>query len=223
MVTDAYRPAPQSAVHAFCHVLPNLWHQMSVMLSAASCLQWFCRLTGTTEVALLAEIAELSEEDKANAPFFLPYLSGERTPHNDPDARGIFWGMTHASLRAQLGYAVLEGVSFGINDGLQALKESGTPIAQCSLVGRGARSPFWAQLLADILAMPVVTHKGGETGGALARRGWLARRRANRLPRCVKTGSLADPRADPVRHHTLMQRYAQFKALYLNDLHYRQH
>ncbi len=79
VVTDAYRPAPQSAVHAFCHVLPNLWHQMSVMLSAASCLQWFCRLTGTTEVALLAEIAELSEEDKANAPFFLPYLSGERT------------------------------------------------------------------------------------------------------------------------------------------------
>ncbi|HBZ3313241.1 TPA: xylulokinase, partial [Klebsiella pneumoniae] len=167
VVTDAYRPAPQSAVHAFCHVLPNLWHQMSVMLSAASCLQWFCRLTGTTEVALLAEIAELSEEDKANAPFFLPYLSGERTPHNDPDARGIFWGMTHASLRAQLGYAVLEGVSFGINDGLQALKESGTPITQCSLVGGGARSPFWAQLLADILAMPVVTHKGGETGGAL--------------------------------------------------------
>lgn len=109
VVTDAYRPAPQSAVHAFCHVLPNLWHQMSVMLSAASCLQWFCRLTGTTEVALLAEIAELSEEDKANAPFFLPYLSGERTPHNDPDARGIFWGMTHSSLRAHLGYAVLEG------------------------------------------------------------------------------------------------------------------
>ena len=204
-MTDAYRPAPQSAVHAFCHVLPNLWHQMSVMLSAASCLQWFCRLTGTTEVALLAEIAELSEEDKANAPFFLPYLSGERTPHNDPDARGIFWGMTHASLRAQLGYAVLEGVSFGINDGLQALKESGTPIAQCSLVGGGARSPFWAQLLADILAMPGVTHKGG--GAAV----------------CEKPEVWQTWRADPVRHHTLMQRYAQFKALYLNDLHYRQH
>ncbi|MEH8796085.1 FGGY-family carbohydrate kinase, partial [Klebsiella quasipneumoniae subsp. similipneumoniae] len=149
---------------------------------------------------------------------------GERTPHNDPDARGIFWGMTHSSLRAQLGYAVLEGVSFGINDGLQALKESGTPIAQCSLVGGGARSPFWAQLLADILAMPVVTHKGGETGGALG---------AARLA-CLATGKPIDAvcekpevwqtwRADPVRHHTLMQRYAQFKALYLNDLHYRQH
>nr|HEK7910312.1 xylulokinase [Klebsiella pneumoniae] len=224
VVTDAYRPAPQSAVHAFCHVLPNLWHQMSVMLSAASCLQWFCRLTGTTEVALLAEIAELSEEDKANAPFFLPYLSGERTPHNDPDARGIFWGMTHASLRAQLGYAVLEGVSFGINDGLQALKESGTPIAQCSLVGGGARSPFWAQLLADILAMPVVTHKGGETGGALgaARLACLAVGKPIAAV-CEKPEVWQTWRADPIRHHTLMQRYAQFKALYLNDLHYRQH
>ncbi|ORZ64477.1 xylulokinase, partial [Klebsiella pneumoniae] len=224
VVTDAYRPAPQSAVHAFCHVLPNLWHQMSVMLSAASCLQWFCRLTGTTEVALLAEIAELSEEDKANAPFFLPYLSGERTPHNDPDARGIFWGMTHASLRAQLGYAVLEGVSFGINDGLQALKESGTPIAQCSLVGGGARSPFWAQLLADILAMPVVTHKGGETGGALgaARLACLAAGKPVAAV-CEKPEVWQTWRADPIRHHTLMQRYAQFKALYLNDLHYRQH
>ncbi|STU92732.1 Xylulose kinase [Klebsiella pneumoniae subsp. ozaenae] len=224
VVTDAYRPAPQSAVHAFCHVLPNLWHQMSVMLSAASCLQWFCRLTGTTEVALLAEIAELSEEDKANAPFFLPYLSGERTPHNDPDARGIFWGMTHASLRAQLGYAVLEGVSFGINDGLQALKESGTPIAQCSLVGGGARSPFWAQLLADILAMPVVTHKGGETGGALgaARLACLATGKPIAAV-CEKPEVWQTWRADPIRHHTLMQRYAQFKALYLNDLKYRQH
>lgn len=66
------------------------------MLSAASCLQWFCRLTGTTEVALLEEIAELSVEEKSHAPFFLPYLSGERTPHNDPDARGMFWGMTHS-------------------------------------------------------------------------------------------------------------------------------
>ncbi|MGM3311692.1 xylulokinase, partial [Enterobacter hormaechei subsp. steigerwaltii] len=80
VVTDAYRPAPQSAVHAFCHVLPNLWHQMSVMLSAASCLQWFCRLVGVTELALLEEIAQLSDAEKASAPMFLPYLSGERTP-----------------------------------------------------------------------------------------------------------------------------------------------
>ena len=137
VVTDAYRPAPQSAVHAFCHVLPNLWHQMSVMLSAASCLQWFCRLTGTTEVALLAEIAELSEEDKANAPFFLPYLSGERTPHNDPGRPRHLRGMTHSSLRAQLGYSGAGGGELWDQRRPAGIEESGTPIAQCSLVGGG--------------------------------------------------------------------------------------
>jgi xylulokinase len=223
VVTDSYRPAPQSAVHAFCHVLPNLWHQMSVMLSAASCLQWFCRLTSTTEVALLEEIAQLSEEEKANAPFFLPYLSGERTPHNDPLARGMFWGMTHTSLRAQLGYAVLEGVSFGIADGLRVLQESGTRIEQCSLVGGGARSPFWAQLLADILAMPVVTHKGGETGGALgaARLACLAAGKPLASV-CHKPEVWQTWQTDPQRHQQLMLRYAQFQSLYLNDRHSRQ-
>jgi xylulokinase len=224
VVTDAYRPAPQSAVHAFCHVLPNLWHQMSVMLSAASCLQWFCRLVGVTEVALLEEIAQLSAQEKANAPMFLPYLSGERTPHNDPDARGMFQGLTHSSQRALMGYAVLEGVSFGIADGLRVLQESGTRIDQCSLVGGGARSPFWAQLLADILNMPVVTHKGGETGGALgaARLACLAAGKPlNKV--CEKPEIYQTWSADAQRHKTLMQRYAQFKALYVNDLNYRKH
>ncbi|MDR3433172.1 MAG: xylulokinase [Rouxiella aceris] len=224
VVTDAYRPAPQSAVHAFCHVLPNLWHQMSVMLSAASCLQWFCRLVGVTEVALLEEIAQLSAQEKASAPMFLPYLSGERTPHNDPDARGMFQGLTHSSQRALMGYAVLEGVSFGIADGLRVLQESGTRIDQCSLVGGGARSPFWAQLLADILNMPVVTHKGGETGGALgaARLACLAAGKPlNKV--CEKPEIYQTWSADVQRHKTLMQRYAQFKALYVNDLNYRKH
>lgn len=224
VVTDAYRPAPQSAVHAFCHVLPNLWHQMSVMLSAASCLQWFCRLVGVTEVALLDEIAQLSAEEKASAPMFLPYLSGERTPHNDPDARGMFQGLTHSSQHALMGYAVLEGVSFGIADGLRVLQESGTRIDQCSLVGGGARSPFWAQLLADILNMPVVTHKGGETGGALgaARLACLAAGKPlNNV--CEKPEIYQTWAADTQRHKALMQRYAQFKTLYVNDLNYRKH
>jgi xylulokinase len=222
VVTDTYRPAPQSAVHAFCHVLPNLWHQMSVMLSAASCLQWFCRLVGVTELELLEEIAQLSDAEKATAPMFLPYLSGERTPHNDPNARGMFWGLTHSSQRALMGYAVLEGVSFGIADGLRVLQESGTRIEQCSLVGGGARSPFWAQLLADILAMPVVTHKGGETGGALgaARLACLAAGKPLNSV-CEKPEVYKTWRSDPARHHALMARYQQFNALYQNDLNYR--
>ncbi|HGM6862913.1 xylulokinase [Serratia rubidaea] len=224
VVTDAYRPAPQSAVHAFCHVLPNLWHQMSVMLSAASCLQWFCRLVGVTESALLEEIAQLSEEEKAAAPLFLPYLSGERTPHNDPDAGGMFWGLNHASQRALMGYAVLEGVSFGMADGLRVLTQSGTRIEQCSLVGGGARSPFWAQLLADTLNLPVVTHKGGETGGALgaARLACLAAGKPLAAV-CAKPDVFQTWRPDPARHQRLTARHAQFNALYVNDLNYRKH
>ncbi|MCT4702396.1 xylulokinase [Enterobacteriaceae bacterium H20N1] len=222
VVNEAYRPAPASAVHAFCHVLPDRWHQMSVMLSAASCLQWFCRLVGITETVLLEEVAQLSDSEKANAPMFLPYLSGERTPHNDPNAKGMFHGLTHASNRATMGYAVLEGVSFGLADGLKVLQESGTLIQQCSLVGGGARSPLWAQLLADVLNMPVVTHKGGETGGALgaARLACLA---AGKSPEtvCKKPEIYQTWLARPEQHAGLMERYTQFNALYLNDLNYR--
>jgi len=222
VVNEAYRPAPASAVHAFCHVLPDRWHQMSVMLSAASCLQWFCRLVGITETVLLEEVAQLSDGERANAPMFLPYLSGERTPHNDPNAKGMFHGLTHASNRATMGYAVLEGVSFGLADGLRVLQESGTHIQQCSLVGGGARSPLWAQLLADVLNMPVVTHKGGETGGALgaARLACLATGK-DPATVCKKPEIYQTWRARSEQHESLMKRYKQFNALYLNDLNYR--
>jgi len=222
VVNDTYRPAPALAVHAFCHVLPNRWHQMSVMLSAASCLQWFCRLVGVTESALLEEVAQLSEEEKAHAPMFLPYLSGERTPHNDPNAKGMFHGLTHASNRATMGYAVLEGVSFGLADGLHALQESGTHIEQCSLVGGGARSPLWAQLLADVLDMPVVTHKGGETGGALGAARLACLAAGKDLDQvCKKPEIYQTWRARRGHHAGLMKRYEQFKSLYLNDLNLR--
>ena len=175
-VNDRFRPNPQSAVHAFCHALPGRWHQMSVMLTAASALRWYCNLTGSNETTLLAEIAQLSPAQQRQAPIFLPYLSGERTPHNDPNATGAFHGMTHSSDRAALGYAVLEGVAFGMADGLDVMQQAGTQLQQCSLVGGGARSDRWAQLMSDALNLPVVTHCGGEAGGALgaARLGWLA-------------------------------------------------
>ncbi|MDA5498258.1 xylulokinase [Yersinia aleksiciae] len=175
-VNDCYRPNPQSAVHAFCHALPDRWHQMSVMLTAASALRWLCQLLGTNETTLLSEVAQLSRADQRLAPIFLPYLSGERTPHNDPLATGVFHGMTHATDRAALGYAVLEGVTFGITDGLSVLQAAGTELVQASLIGGGARSVWWGQLMADTLNLPIVTHSGGEAGGALgaARLGWMA-------------------------------------------------
>ncbi|VTP71551.1 Xylulose kinase [Leclercia adecarboxylata] len=110
-----------------------------------------------------------------------------------------------------MGYAVLEGVSFGIADGLRVLQESGTRTEQCSLVGGGARSPFWAQLLADILDLPVITHKGGETGGALgaARLACLAAGKSLAAV-CEKPEVHKIWRSDPQRHAALMQRYQQF-------------
>lgn len=223
VVNEAYRPAPQNAVHCFCHALPGRWHQMSVMLSAAACLSWYCKLTGVKETELLAQIEGLTAEQKNHAPVFLPYLSGERTPHNDAEAAGSFHGIRHGADRAVMGYAVLEGVSFGIADGVRVLQESGTEIRQCTLLGGGARSSFWAQLLADILQLDIVTCKGGETGGALgaARLAALADGRKEEQV-CAKpeTDRIYKPNADCA--DDLMRRYALFRQLYQNDKAFRQ-
>lgn len=223
VVNEACRPAPQNAVHCFCHALPNRWHQMSVMLSAAACLSWYCKLIGVKEAELLAEIEALSAEEKAAAPIFLPYLSGERTPHNDAGASGSFHGIRHNATRAVMGYAVLEGVSFGIADGVRVLQESGTQIAECTLLGGGARSPYWAQLLADILKLDIVTRKGGETGGALgaARLAALADGK-DEAAVCTKPDTGRVYRPDAANAGYLAQRYAQFRRLYRNERAFRE-
>ena len=168
VVDDCFRPNPASAVHTFCHTLPNRWHRMSVMLSAASCLSWATQLVGAeNEAAFLAQIAKIDERAKQQAPIFLPYLSGERTPHNDPYAQGVFFGLTHDTNPAALGYAVMEGITFGLADGLAALQATSSDISALSLVGGGARSTWWAQLIADVLQLPVHTHPDGEAGAAM--------------------------------------------------------
>jgi xylulokinase len=215
VVGDSFRPNPASAVHAFCHAIPDRWHQMSVVLSAASCLRWVCKLTSTDEPTLLAEVEALAPEALVSAPFFLPYLSGERTPHNDPYAQGVFFGMNHATDRALLGYAVLEGVTFALTDGLDALRAAGTEASALSLLGGGARSNYWAQLLADALNTTTRKHGGGETGAALgaARLGWLA---AGGDPAQVlsKPPVELEFTPDPVRHAALRSRLDGFRALY---------
>ena len=175
---DRFLSNPGSAVHAFCHALPNRWHQMSVMLSAASALRWATQLTGRkNEAALLAEAQALGATQRASAPLFLPYLAGERTPHNDPDAKGVLFGLTHEHGPADIAHAVVEGVSFGLLDGFASLdKQLRSTVTEFSLVGGGARSSYWAQMLATLLQRPLVLREGSETAGALgaARLGWLA-------------------------------------------------
>jgi xylulokinase len=201
-------------VHAFCHALPNRWHQMSVMLSAASAVTWATKLLKfENEAALLAAAAQLSPEARAQAPLFLPYLSGERSPHNNPNAQGVLFGLTHSVDASALAYAVVEGVNFGLCDGWRTLATD-QPVHALSVVGGGARSAWWSQELANTLGVSLVTQEGGATGGALgaARLAWLA-----------DGGTEADvcpsppvaQRFEPVAQtEAAVSRYARFQALY---------
>lgn len=193
VASDHFAPNPASAVHTFCHCLPGRWHQMSVILSAASCVGWLARLCGfRDEESLLGEV-EAKADDADEAPIFLPYLSGERTPHNDPHAQGVFFGLTHETDRAALGRAVLEGVAFAFADGQAALREVGTRIDSVTVIGGGARSHYWGRLLAAVLERPLAYPTGAELGPAFG---------AARLARLATTGEAAERvcRPPPVDH-----------------------
>ena len=214
----AFSPAPERAVHAFCHCFPGTWHQMSVMLSAASCLAWLRALThADSEAQLIAEAEALRDDDDRIAPLFLPYLSGERTPHNDPRASGVFFGLTHGTTRAALARAVLEGVAFAFADGQDALLAGGARIDDAAaLVGGGARSALWAQILADTLGRALVRHRGAEVGAALgaARLARLARGGASVAEVCTAPPLLDRFEPDPRRHALLGERLQRFRSLY---------
>ncbi len=210
---ERFEPRPGLAVHAFCHALPGRWHQMSVMLSASSAVSWAARSFGLgNEAALLAAAATLDAGACGRAPLFLPYLSGERSPHNDAAAQGVLFGLTHAHGPADIAYAVVEGVSYGLRDGLDTLAR---PVGELVLVGGGARSVWWAQLLADILETPLALCEGGEAGGALgaARLAWLADGGSEaQVCRRPKVQQRFEPRRSGLRAHAA--RHARFKALY---------
>ena len=216
LTSDRFRPNPASAMHAFCHALPGTWHQMSVMLSAANGLRWVKNLLGAaSEAALLEQAAALSAEERARAPLFLPYLNGERTPHNHPGAQGVFFGLTNEHGAAHLAWSVIEGVGFGLLDGWHSLGVMPGEVTQLSLVGGGARSPLWAQLLASLLGVPLVTRQGGEAGGALgaARLAWLAD--GGRLDEvCLAPPVATLFRPDPAVAAALAPRAERLRALY---------
>jgi xylulokinase len=161
-----FSPNPAGGVHSFCHALPNRWHQMSVILSAASCVDWAARLTGAANTETFFAATE-ARGTLSNSEIFLPYLSGERTPHNDPRAKGVLFGLTHESDPAAIGQAVLEGVAFAFRDGMDALAETGAALDQITVIGGGARSAYWGKIIASTLGRPLLYRDGGEVGPAL--------------------------------------------------------
>lgn len=213
---DDFRPNPAQALHAFCHALPGRWHVMSVMLSAASAVTWAARNLGfDDEAALLAAASALDAGAQAQAPLFLPYLSGERSPHNDPLASGAWTGLRAQHGREHLAYAVAEGVGFGLLDGLHTMPAMSPPLHALSLVGGGSRSGWWAQLLADVLGVTLTVHQDSESGGAMgaARLAWLATG-GDPEAVCVTPPVLHRFVPDAGRHAALAQRHRRFVAQY---------
>lgn len=172
---NKFSPNAESGVHTFCHCLPNLWHQMNVHLSAAVCLSWWADICETKDIAAL--MADAKSKNYLNTDvLFLPYLSGERTPHINPHAKGVFFGMSHDTDRAALTEAVLEGVAFNFAEGQKAMQASGTNIGQVGVVGGGARSLYWGKVLATALNRPLFYYQDSAVGAAIgaARLGYLA-------------------------------------------------
>jgi xylulokinase len=181
VTTETFSPAPEALVHSFCHAVPGRWFQMAAMLNGASCLAWAAAL-------LQRDIGELLRETEAayrkpSDVLFLPYLAGERTPHNDPHARGVFFGLSPDTQRTDLAQAVLEGVAYSFADAKRALEQAGTPLTQAGIIGGGSKSRFWTGMFASVLNIPVIRYQGSDKGPAFG---------AARLARLAVTGEAAE-------------------------------
>ncbi len=169
LATYAYEP--EGRLHAFCHAVPGMWHFMGVMLSAAGSLGWYRETIapGLAYDALLEEAKSVPAG--SDGLFFLPYLTGERTPHPDPNARGAFIGLTSRHTRAHMTRAVLEGVAFGLKDSFTLIEQAGIPAElEVRISGGGTQSALWQQIIADVIGQPLVnvnTPEAGALGAAL--------------------------------------------------------
>ncbi len=165
--SDQVQVDPEGRLHTFCHAVHGKWHLMGVNLSSGGCLQWFrnqlCQADAEKAKKAKKEIYELLTAEAAKIKpgseglFFLPYLSGERTPHADPDARASFVGLTNAHTRGHMIRAILEGVTYGLRDSLEIIESLGVPVKQIRASGGGSRSPLWRQIQADVFGQKVVT------------------------------------------------------------------
>jgi xylulokinase len=205
-------------VHAFCHAVPDRWHLMSVMLSAAGSFRWFRDALAPGEAFGDLAASAAAVEAASGGLHFLPYLTGERSPHPDPAARGAFVGLTTAHDRRHMTRAVLEGVAFGLRDGLDLMLAAGMPRpSQIRASGGGLASPVWRQILADVLDVELVTPsttEGAAFGAATLAAvgaGWF-KDVAAATDALVRTSPAASP--DAGRAATYAQAHAAFRELY---------
>lgn len=181
--SHAYRPRPETLVHAFAHCVPGSWFQQAAMLNGASCLAWVASVLGRE-----GDIDGLLREVAAGPPgpgevLFLPYLAGERTPHNDPAARGVFFGLSASATGVDLTRAVLEGVAYSIREARDVLAAAGTELRAVGVTGGGTRSALWLQIISDVTGLELSRLDGAELGPAFG---------AARLARVALTGEAVE-------------------------------
>jgi xylulokinase len=213
-VNNRYSPNAGSAVHAFCHALPDTWHQMGVILSATDALNWLASVTGKSPAELDAQLPE--KPSRPSGLTFLPYLSGERTPHNDASIRGVLAGLHHDADSTTLTKAVLEGVSFAFRDCLDALAAAGTRVDRVTAVGGGSKSAYWLQLLATVLGVRIDVPQDGDFGAAFgaARLGLIAREGFSPTQVCRKPQIARTYEPDNKLTETYRQALHTYRALY---------
>lgn len=211
---DRFRPNTKGAVHAFCHAIPNTWHQMGVILSATDSLNWLAKITGQ-DPAKLAGAAE-GQFTGPGEEIFLPYLSGERTPHNNAAARGSFAGLSHSTDPALLAQAVMEGVAFAFRDCQRVLKDAGTEMGRLLAVGGGSKSELWLKLIATNLDTEIALPEDGDFGGALgvARLGLCAAEGADPAEIMTMPAIKRVIQPEPKLKTAYSDQYARYRALY---------
>ncbi len=180
----SYQPNAASAVHTFCHALPDTWHQMGVILAATDSLNWLSSTFGESPAELTSSLE--SESATPSDVLFLPYLGGERTPHNDANARGVFTGLSHVSDQNAMTKAVLQGVAFAFRDSQLALQSAGTNLDSDYAIGGGSQSEYWVQLIANALQLPLHLSVDGDFGASLgaARLGFIAAENSDPVAVC---------------------------------------
>jgi xylulokinase len=215
-VTDeTYQPASATLIHAFAHALPGRWFRMAAMLNGASCLDFTARLIGESDIGALLDRTEGRFSGPSRI-LFLPYLSGERTPHNDPTARGVFAGLDRGVDATDLVLATLEGVAFSLLEARYLMERAGLRLTSIAAVGGGARSKFWMQIVSHVLGMPVVRYHGSETGPAFgaARLARMAITSETAREVCGKPAVLDILEPDPSLSEAYAKRFEQYCRLY---------